>query len=113
MDEIISAVYEESIEDFQVFKIEVTKSSDEIHTRINEVVSSMQLKRLFLRYSENWIDCILENMIFIEFDYEYSDIWCRLCEDDYSEKIVKLLNFMNRDNHVRTIFFNSITLLTI
>lgn len=53
MDEIISAVYEESIEDFQVFKIEVAKSSDEIHTRINEVVSSMQLKRLFLRYSEN------------------------------------------------------------
>ena len=63
---------------------------------------------------ENCIDCILENMIFIEFDYEYSDMpffdWTtncfdgRICEEDYSEKIVKLLNFMNRDNHVRAHF---------
>ncbi|MFB9974725.1 hypothetical protein ACFFJF_12470 [Allobacillus sp. GCM10007489] len=63
---------------------------------------------------EDCIDCIVENMICIEFDYEYSDMpffdWTtncfdgRFCEEDYSEKIIKLFNFMNPGKHDRTHF---------
>ncbi|MDL5041597.1 hypothetical protein [Heyndrickxia coagulans] len=63
---------------------------------------------------ENCIDYIIENMIFIEFDYDYSDMpffdWTtnffdgRFCEGDYSEKLVKLFNFMNPEKHGRAHF---------
>ncbi|MGG3432860.1 AbaSI family restriction endonuclease [Heyndrickxia coagulans] len=44
MDDIISAVNEESIKDFRCFRIDATKSLEEINKRINEVVSSIKEK---------------------------------------------------------------------
>lgn len=44
MDDIISAVNEESIKDFQCFRIDATKSLEEINERINEVVWSIKEK---------------------------------------------------------------------
>ncbi|GAA5417012.1 hypothetical protein Pryu01_02073 [Paraliobacillus ryukyuensis] len=85
-----------------------TKAKKIVETNI-ETIKGYSLDTL-----ENCIDCILENMIFIEFDYDYNDMpffdWTtncfdgRLCEEDYSEKIVKLLNFMKRKNHFRAHF---------
>lgn len=72
------------------------------------------IKNYSLDTLENCIDCMIDNMIFIEFDYEYSDMpfWDwesnsfdgRFCEEDYSEKIIKLLNFMTRKNDGRAHF---------
>lgn len=63
---------------------------------------------------EDCIECLLDNMIFIEFDYEYDDMpffdWTtncfdgRLCEEDYSEKIITLFNFLNHERHVHAHF---------
>ncbi|MBP1915177.1 putative DNA binding CopG/RHH family protein [Lederbergia galactosidilyticus] len=44
MDDIISAVNEESIKDFQCFRIDATKSLEEINERINEVVVGIKDK---------------------------------------------------------------------
>ncbi|GIO22244.1 AbaSI family restriction endonuclease [Oceanobacillus sp. J11TS1] len=41
MDDIISAVNEESISDFQCFRIDATKSLEKINDRINETVSAI------------------------------------------------------------------------
>lgn len=44
MDDIISAVNEESIKDFQCFRLDATKSLEEINERINEVVVGIKDK---------------------------------------------------------------------
>ncbi|EAF6983873.1 hypothetical protein ATS97_03060, partial [Listeria monocytogenes] len=63
---------------------------------------------------EDCVECLLDNMIFIEFDYEYDDMpffdWTtncfdgRLCEEDYSEKIIKFFNFLNHERHTHAHF---------
>lgn len=72
------------------------------------------IKNYSLDTLENCIDCLIDNMIFIEFDYEYSDMpfWDwesnsfdgRLCEEDYSEKIIKIINYMTRKSDGRAYF---------
>ncbi|MGP9043887.1 AbaSI family restriction endonuclease [Cytobacillus kochii] len=54
MDDIISAVYEESIEDFQVYRMDTTKSIDEINARIHEVVSIIKNKAAVVKATLNW-----------------------------------------------------------
>ncbi|MCM3322268.1 AbaSI family restriction endonuclease [Cytobacillus kochii] len=54
MDDIISAVYEESIEDFQVYRMDATKSIDEINARIHEVVSIIKNKAAVVKTTLNW-----------------------------------------------------------
>lgn len=44
MDDIISAVGEDDISDFQCFRIDVTKSLEEINDKINEIVAIIQDK---------------------------------------------------------------------
>src|SRR5690606_4183860 len=44
MDEIISAVSEEAIEDFEILRIDASKSIEEINNRINEVVEIIKQK---------------------------------------------------------------------
>ncbi|MFC0300450.1 AbaSI family restriction endonuclease [Virgibacillus soli] len=44
MDDIISAVNEESIKDFQCFRIDATKSLDEINDRIKEILAAINDK---------------------------------------------------------------------
>ncbi|MBU3196719.1 hypothetical protein KPL26_08530 [Clostridium algidicarnis] len=63
---------------------------------------------------EDCIECLLDNMIFIEFDYGYEDMpffdWTtncfdgRFCEGDYSERIIKLFNFLNHERYVKAHF---------
>lgn len=55
MDDIISAVYEESIEDFQVYRMDATKSIDEINARIHEVVSIIKNKAAVVKTTLNWM----------------------------------------------------------
>src|SRR5690625_4200966 len=53
MDDIISAVNEESIKDFQCFRIDATKSLKEINDRINEVVKVINDKAS--KTTLNWL----------------------------------------------------------
>lgn len=64
---------------------------------------------------ENCIECLVDNMVCIFFDYNYSDMpffdWTtncfdgRLCEEDYAEKVVYFINFVN-DNISNSINLN-------
>lgn len=67
---------------------------------------------------ENCIQCLVDNMIHLYFDYEYSDMpffdWSsncfdgRFCEEDYAEKVINFINFIHHDFpneiHIDTVY---------
>lgn len=86
-----------------------------IHIDKNHLVDEIEIYKRLLSCNnppnypakEDYLSEIAKNMICIFFDYEYEDMplgdWTencfdsRLCEDEYEEKIVNFLNFLNHN----------------
>ncbi|ARK32344.1 AbaSI family restriction endonuclease [Halalkalibacter krulwichiae] len=79
MDDIISAVNEESIDDFVCLRIDATRTIDEIHHRINEVVSIIQEKEVktplrWLTYEEELDEIKQQDYLSIHDEVSFKDI---------------------------------------
>ncbi|MTT31792.1 hypothetical protein GMB86_07170 [Terrilactibacillus sp. BCM23-1] len=79
MDDIISAVNEESIDDFLCLRIDATKSIEEINDRINEIVTSIKSRALktplkWLTYEEELNQLKQQEYLSIYNDVSFKDI---------------------------------------
>jgi len=79
MDEIISAVSEEAIEDFEILRIDASKSIEEINSRINEVVEVIKQKASkttlkWMMYEEELLTMKQQDYLSIYDDISFKDI---------------------------------------
>lgn len=79
MDDILSAVHEEAIEDFLCLRIDATKTIEEINDRVNEVVSiirerASQKHLKWLTYEEELSELKNKDYLSIDDDISFKDI---------------------------------------